>query len=210
MVVPGSFAWKLALVLVSSVKTHALAPAIFHAPTVCARCQCCMQIFPGDDPLDFIRRAARSKAAEHMAMEEAEGNPKSPAFQKAYADALEEVEVQEHLDRLAGRRSTGLLEDDAQLDNTKVALPQDVEDSAPTPQGIRETVLDEITAAGGVVADNEEQQEVYFALPDGLQSALASGSLANVRLALALMSVDEVTHYRQRCVSVGMWPASDR
>ena len=34
--------------------------------------------------------------------------------------------------------------------------------------------------------------------------------LANVRLALALMSVDEVTHYRQRCVSVGMWPASDR
>ena len=110
MVVPGSFACKLALVLVSSVKTHALAPAISQAPTICARCQCCMQIFPGDDPLDFIRKAARSKAAQHMAMEEAEGNPKSPAFQKAYADALEEVEVQEHLDRAGGQtfnRSAG-------------------------------------------------------------------------------------------------------
>ena len=69
----------------------------------------------------------------------------------------------------------------------------------------RERVLQEIEAAGGVTADTPEQQQVFYALPDGLRSALASGSLANVRLALALMSVDDVKSSRQRCVDVGMW-----
>ena len=31
-----------------------------------------LQLFPGDDPWDFVRQNARERAAEHMAMEEAE------------------------------------------------------------------------------------------------------------------------------------------
>ena len=60
-----------------------------------------LQLFPGDDPWDFVRQNAREKAAEHMAMEEAErGEPLSHAFKTAYADALVELEVK---DAMAGK-----------------------------------------------------------------------------------------------------------
>ena len=55
-----------------------------------------LQLFPGDDPWDFVRQNTREKAAEHMAMEEAErGEPLSHAFKTAYADALVDLEVKD-------------------------------------------------------------------------------------------------------------------
>jgi hypothetical protein len=60
-----------------------------------------LQLFPGDDPWDFVRQNARERAAEHMAMEEAErGEPLSHAFKTAYADALVDLEVK---DAMAGK-----------------------------------------------------------------------------------------------------------
>lgn len=169
-----------------------------------------MQLFPGDDPLDFVRREARRKAAEHMAMEEAEGNPKSETFKKMYADALEEIEVEEYLESLNGSKKPKAAERDEEGQRRRVAALddpwQETKEAAPTlVVDERERMLQEIEAAGGVTADTPEQQQVFYALPDGLRSALASGSLANVRLALALMSVDDVKSSRQRCVDVGMW-----
>ena len=60
-----------------------------------------LQLFPGDDPWDFVRQNARERAAEHMAMEETErGEPLSHAFKTAYADALVDLEVK---DAMAGK-----------------------------------------------------------------------------------------------------------
>lgn len=166
-------------------------------------------IFPGEDPLEFVRREARRKAAEHMAMEEAEGNPKSDTFKKMYADALEEIEVEEYKESLMnGSNQPPVVKRDEEAQRRRVAAlddPWQPAEEAPARTDQREQVLQEIETAGGVTADSPEQQEVFQSLPDGLQSALASGSIANVRLALSLMSVEEVQSCRRRCVDVGMW-----
>ena len=60
-----------------------------------------MQLFPGEDPWEFVRQNARRRAAEHMAMEEAErGEPLSHAYKAAYADLLVDLEVK---DAMAGK-----------------------------------------------------------------------------------------------------------
>ena len=60
-----------------------------------------MQLFPGEDPWEFVRQNARQRAAEHMAMEEAErGEPLSHAYKAAYADLLVDLEVK---DAMAGK-----------------------------------------------------------------------------------------------------------
>ena len=63
-----------------------------------------MQLFPGEDPWEFVRQNARRRAAEHMAMEEAErGEPLSHAYKAAYADLLVDLEVK---DAMAGKVRT--------------------------------------------------------------------------------------------------------
>ena len=63
-----------------------------------------MQLFPGEDPWEFVRQNARQRAAEHMAMEEAErGEPLSHAYKAAYADLLVDLEVK---DAMAGKVRT--------------------------------------------------------------------------------------------------------
>ena len=72
-----------------------------------SRCNCAaragvrLQLFPGEDPWEFVRQNARQRAAEHMAMEEAErGEPLSHAYKAAYADLLVDLEVK---DAMAGK-----------------------------------------------------------------------------------------------------------
>ena len=72
-----------------------------------SRCSCAaragvrLQLFPGEDPWEFVRQNARQRAAEHMAMEEAErGEPLSHAYKAAYADLLVDLEVK---DAMAGK-----------------------------------------------------------------------------------------------------------
>lgn len=72
-----------------------------------SRCSCAaragvrLQLFPGEDPWEFVRQNARQRAAEHMAMEEAErGEPLSHAYKTAYADLLVDLEVK---DAMAGK-----------------------------------------------------------------------------------------------------------
>ena len=173
----------LALILASATPARTWQCSTFsvgaHAPRTTRLHR--MQLFPGDDPLDFVRQEARRKAAEHMAMEEAEGNPKSDTFKKMYADALEEVEVEEYLESLNGFKKPKAAERDEDEQRRRVAALddpwQETEEAAPAQVDERERVLQEIEAAGGVTADSAEQQEVFFALPDGFRSALAwSGS----------------------------------
>ena len=60
-----------------------------------------LQLFPGNDPYEFVRQAARKRAAEHMVMEEAErGKALSHAFKCAYTEALVDLEVK---DAMAGK-----------------------------------------------------------------------------------------------------------
>ena len=208
--------WLALLHVVSGLQLLPSLPALQpHAVACCCRGRTTAlvaQLFPGDDPLKFVRTEARKTAMEKLAaMEAEEGVQKSQAFREAYADAYADIEVQEFQDELEGRPSKTV---DERIDDVvpETKQPSAVAvacvDSEAVSINVRERVVQEIVEAGGICADEtEEQREVYFALPDGLQSALASGSIANLKLALALMRDDEVEYHRKCCLEAGLWVA---
>ena len=140
-----------------------------------SRCSCAaragvrLQLFPGDDPWEFVRQNARRRAAEHMAMEEAErGEPLSHAYKAAYADLLVDLEVK---DAMAGKdRETGWRASDAvpaaSLPPPKAAAPGDSGGStataaaAPTSRSAREQVLQALADSRGMWVDTDAKTEV--------------------------------------------------
>ena len=140
-----------------------------------SRCSCAaragvrLQLFPGEDPWEFVRQNARQRAAEHMAMEEAErGEPLSHAYKAAYADLLVDLEVK---DAMAGKdRETGWRASDtvpaASLPPPKAAAPGDGGGStataaaAPTSRSAREQVLQALADSRGMWVDTDAKTEV--------------------------------------------------
>ena len=140
-----------------------------------SRCSCAaragvrLQLFPGEDPWEFVRQNARRRAAEHMAMEEAErGEPLSHAYKAAYADLLVDLEVK---DAMAGKdRETGWRASDAvpaaSLPPPKAAAPGGgggstaTADAAPTSRSAREQVLQALADSRGMWVDTDAKTEV--------------------------------------------------
>jgi len=128
-----------------------------------------LQLFPGEDPWEFVRQNARQRAAEHMAMEEAErGEPLSHAYKAAYADLLVDLEVK---DAMAGKdRETGWRASDtvpaASLPPPKAAAPGGGGGStataaaAPSSRSAREQVLQALADSRGMWVDTDAKTEV--------------------------------------------------
>ena len=160
-------------------------------------------IFPGEDPFEYVRQAAKQKAVQKLA---AEGEERSEEYQEAYADAWADIEVQEFKDTMNGVSSDAAAEETPAATVEPVAAEDDDEEP-PVVLSLREQVMAEIM--GGVSVETDAQTAVYEALPDGLRASLQSSSIANVRLALALMRDDEVEFHRKQCVEAGLWRPAD-
>jgi len=190
-----SAAWSLLLIQLVAVSGYA--PAAH-------RCIACISaprariiaIFPGDDPFKYVRKAAKLRAAEDLAEEDEEY---SEEFKVAYGNAVADIKVREIKAEIFGEPEEEPVEAASESSET-----DDCAEPTST-RSARDDIIKGILAAGGVSVDTEAQTEVFETLPDGFKSAVSSGSITNVRLALALMEDAEVEDCERRCMEVGFW-----
>ena len=175
--------------------------AVRHAPRDMR-----LQLFPGDDPYEQVRQAARKRAALELAAEAEEtGLVRSDKYKWAYAEAMADIDVEEIMEARGEISSPLLAPPPAAADES----PSNASDGCVKPVmgslTSKERLIDEIANAGGVSVLTDDQIAVYHSLPLTLQQALHSGDMGNLKLAIGLMSIEEVEHHSERCRKVGIW-----